>query len=235
MAPAKRGPKPGRPKKLYPGETTTGAAMAGSIHDIEARLAAESEREAGLSGPRDGAPPEAQSDRDPRRLKGKVVLGAVAAGLSEDDALVLAEWPRAEFDAYKLENPRFAQVLARKEVEYKQSLLKPINQAVKEGDAKMAQWLLEKKHSEEYGKKKPTAPEERGNPIAEIVRQIQAGGAAALLPGGRVRATLREATVEFGEAAAPIAQHDLRDPLEADPDPVAPPGVRLPVTISDEG
>lgn len=227
-------PRPrGRPRKRHlsrePGDMTGPGAMASSVHEIDAR-------EAGLDDGDSGAGSSPSLPADPRKLKGKVVVAAVAGGLSEDDALVLAEWPRQEYEAYKIENPRFAQVLARKEVEYKRDLLKPINAAVKEGDAKMAQWVLERKHAEDFGKKRPGVPEARENPIAEIVRRIQEGGSDRTLPlgGRRVVITARETTVGLsmdGEAAAPITPEDLREPLDV---PADAPGIRLPITISDE-
>ena len=119
---------------------------------------------------------------DVQKEKGKVVLDCISNGLTMDDALTLAEWTNEDFELFKKTNERFAQLVERKKVEYKKALMTPITNEIKGGDAKLAQWMLERQfHNEFSSKKRPN--EEPSNPISVIINQIQSGSVGiALIP-----------------------------------------------------
>ena len=112
---------------------------------------------------------------DEQKARGKVVLDCIGNGLTLEDALTLAEWTAESFENYKSQNPRFAQLVDRKKVEYKRDLMVPIVSAVRSGDDKMAQWLLERQFHNEFSAKKKPEEQENKSPIANIIFQIQNG------------------------------------------------------------
>jgi len=117
-----------------------------------------------------------------QKARGKVVLDCFSNGLTEEDALTLAEWSQEDFDLYKKSNERFSQLCERKKVEYKKTLMTPITKAIQDGDSRLAQWMLERQfHNEFSGKKRPA--EQLSNPIALIINQIQGNQSMTVLPG----------------------------------------------------
>ena len=108
------------------------------------------------------------------KLRMKAVLDFLREGMSLRDSLVLAEVTVDDFEDYKQENPRYEQLVERKQVEYKREVVKAITKGIeKDKDPKMAQWLAEVKYSDEYSKKKKDT--EQRNPITNIIALIQQG------------------------------------------------------------
>lgn len=138
------------------------------------------------------------------KLKGKVVLDCIANGLTIEDALTLAELSEEEFNNYRSTNPRFSQLVERKKVEYKQILMTPITTAIKDGDSKLATWMLERKFNEEYSSKRKPTPE-LTNPINIIINQIQSGELGSPIVPPSVREivldtqTIRETEITNGQ------------------------------------
>lgn len=153
-------------------------------------------------------PPVPASIEDIQKMKGQTILACLSNGLSETDALTLAEWTVEDFELFKKNNSRFSQLVERKKVEYKETLMKPITEAIKKGDAKMAQWMLERQFQGEFSNKVKRA-EEDTNPIGVIINLIQSGKeGSSLLPNSR---TLSEIIRERQEATAiiPVAHKDI--------------------------
>lgn len=120
---------------------------------------------------------------DVQKDKGRVILDCLGNGLSEEDALTLADMGHDSFEAYKLEHPRFAYLVEKKKVEYKRTLMAPITEAIKSGDSKMAQWMLERQFDDEFSGRRRTEAE-KSNPIAVIINQIQMGNdGTSTIPG----------------------------------------------------
>lgn len=89
----------------------------------------------------------------PRQLKAIKEIGTAIGnvGLSLDDACLRSLITKEELDNLILYVPEVKDFLRLQQVEYKHKLLNIIsNQAVQNGDVKMAMWLLEKQFSEEY-------------------------------------------------------------------------------------
>lgn len=134
-------------------------------------------------------------------MKGNTVLACLANGLSEIDALVLAEWTVEDFQNYKKLNDRFAGIVQRKKIEYKETLMKPITEAIKKGDAKMAQWMLERQFQSEFSSKKRESEDDK-NPMGVIINLIQQGHeGSSLLPRTRIVREIQEDIQEYSSTA----------------------------------
>lgn len=117
---------------------------------------------------------------DIQKEKGKLVLDYIANGLSESDSLTLVEWTEEDFENFKNSNPRYNQLVQRKKIEYKHKLMIPITKEIGKGDARLAQWMLERQfHNDFSNKKRPQ--EEASNPISIIIQQIQNGTSSSSL------------------------------------------------------
>lgn len=153
---------------------------------------------------------------DIQKLKGNTVLACLANGLSERDALVLAEWSVEDFANYKKINDRFAGLVERKKVEYKETLMKPITESIRKGDAKLAQWMLERQFQGEFSSKTRKDPNEDANPIGVVINMIQNGReGSTLLPRSSVVrdivAEAQESSVGSFSTPTPIIKKKLRD------------------------
>lgn len=130
---------------------------------------------------------------DVQKQKAAMILDYLANGLSESDALTLVEWTEDEYSNYKKNNARYEQLTQRKKVEYKAKLMKPITKEIEKGDARLAQWMLERQFHNDFSNKKKPEPEQT-NPIAVIINQIQnAPERSSLLPTRIIKKTIKEA------------------------------------------
>jgi len=94
----------------------------------------------------------------------KIVLDAIAEGLSQKDASILAGIDQDTLSHWKKQYSEFADKLLQKEIEFKGQNIKLIQRAAKDGSWQAAAWLLERKYTEEFALKKseqPPAPENK--------------------------------------------------------------------------
>lgn len=142
------------------------------------------------------------------KAKGKIILDCLGQGLTLDDGLILADMTEDEFEELKKVNERFAKLVERKKIQYKKILTEPLVQAVKDGDSKLAQWLLERQFQEEFSaKRRPEAPAH--DPVLNIINLIQAG--SSLVPPS-IRTMVKESS---HTNTVPVdSLHLLRNKLE---------------------
>ena len=127
-------------------------------------------------------PKTLKSIDDYRRERGQLVLQYLSNGMSERDALILTEWSYDDYKDFKDKNQRFAQVVERKKIEYKHSLIKPVSIEAQK-DPKTAQWMLERQYPEEFGtSQKRRIDDNPTNPVAVIINQIQNSSTSVHMP-----------------------------------------------------
>lgn len=74
-------------------------------------------------------------------------------GMTLEESLVLTNVDRKVLDELIDEFPVINRVIQYKELEFKKRLMRVLVRQVEKGDDSIAQWLLEKRYPEEYGKK----------------------------------------------------------------------------------
>lgn len=112
----------------------------------------------------------------------KIAYYTSRVGLSLKESCILLN---VNFESFKKEmksSPVIGRIIAIKELEYKKDLLLTIStKAVKDGDSKLAQWLLSKKYPKEYGDRKDREEDTGKNVIAEALKLIRVKGDSAPL------------------------------------------------------
>lgn len=133
---------------------------------------------------------------DETKVTMQLVLNYLHDGMSLDDALVLADCEVEFFNNYQKNNPAYAKLVVKKQVEYKHRVVKAINEALNKKDPKIAQWIAEAKYSSEYSKKRNKDGEGVRNPITNIINLIQSGRAGEIvlpkMTSGRAADTMAE-------------------------------------------
>lgn len=90
-----------------------------------------------------------------QKILKKIAFQIVEIGLSVEESCIVCNVDPAWFKKLQAERPIIEKIIKKKEIELKKTLLKPIMAGIKSGkDSNRAQWMLENKFSEEYGKKK---------------------------------------------------------------------------------
>lgn len=84
-------------------------------------------------------------------------------GLSEKEACLISDYPHDMFVKLKERYSIVVELMSVKDLEYKKSLLKHISKKAKDGDDKVAQWLLMAKYGDEYNLKKGTGKNDEGD------------------------------------------------------------------------
>lgn len=81
----------------------------------------------------------------------KIAVNVGKDGMTLEEACVLANVDYENLKAQAIKFPVILKIVRMKELEYKKMLLKTISQKARSGDDKLALWLLERRHPEEYG------------------------------------------------------------------------------------
>ena len=134
-------------------------------------------------------------------------------GLPEDEACVLAGFPREEIAYLKSTNADFNAWIEKEVIKFKQKHLKRVGDT---SNPKTSQWLLEKRFPKEYSGARQAAPESNGDMVTAIIRTIQRTDNGPLtnslssitiqnkkektLDDGAGRPVIREANAKFGGA-----------------------------------
>lgn len=73
-------------------------------------------------------------------------------GMTVRDACLLTDFDEEKFKMLVTEYPIISKLIQLKELEYKRDLLSTLSRKARSGDDKLAQWLLERRFPDEYGK-----------------------------------------------------------------------------------
>jgi hypothetical protein len=104
--------------------------------------------------------------------KSLIVIGAIKDGLSEIDAIVLADLTWEQYVNIKKQFPLVGTIIDKAKIEYKRKIISKINSLANDGDVRAIQWIAENGalFAEDFGKKKPQPQQ---NPLEDALRFIQ--------------------------------------------------------------
>lgn len=110
-----------------------------------------------------------------RVIMEKIAFRIKRDGISVDDACLLCnvdtEWLATQIELY----PVIARALAKKDLEYRVTLTRPLNRKAASGDTKLAQYLLEMKTPKQK-RGSPSDPDESDDMLARAIAHIQEHG-----------------------------------------------------------
>lgn len=106
-------------------------------------------------------------------------------GLTLKEACQLVQMPLEQFEAKMQNYPIIAELIAFKELEYKADLLSTISSKARQGNDKLATWLLESRYPDEFNQRKGAGKGDGSGDdlIAAGVEFVQKHGDAAPLVG----------------------------------------------------
>lgn len=115
-------------------------------------------------------------------LLGRIAWQINNAGLTTREACVVIGFSSDRFHKAMGEFPFIQEIIDRKIIEYKKDLLQPLVDKAKEGNDRLAQWLLEKRFPDEFGtQQKINKMElEDSNIFAIALREIQKDSAGLI-------------------------------------------------------
>lgn len=124
---------------------------------------------------------QAKAELDPELLtKIKKICYYIAEnGLDLEEACMLSDIDYEKFKNILLESDLVQKIINMKSLQYKKGLLYIISQKAREGDDKLALWLLERRYPSEYGsgKKSPQGGDEGDlDIVAEAIEFVQTTG-----------------------------------------------------------
>lgn len=105
----------------------------------------------------------------------KITYYITAVGFSIEEACTLSNVDPEKFKFLMETEPLIQKVIRIKELEYKRGLMHTVSARAKDGDDKLAQWLLERRFPEEFGGKKGGGGTER-DILFEAIEFIQKSG-----------------------------------------------------------
>lgn len=100
------------------------------------------------------------------------IIKAISDGMSEPDAVTLADMSWEKYLEMKKKYPGVTLIIDKSKIEYKRKIIAKINTLALAGDVKAIQWVAENGEifREDFGKKKnPTTT----NPLSEALKFIQ--------------------------------------------------------------
>ncbi len=113
----------------------------------------------------------------------KIAYYTSKVGLPLPEACLLVDINYEQFlEDIKLE-PIIGKIIRVKELEFKKDMLHVLTQKARNGDDKLAQWLLEKKFPEEFNDKRRPANDDNSDILFEAIRFIRKNGDSAPLVG----------------------------------------------------
>lgn len=113
----------------------------------------------------------------------KIAYYTSKVGLPLSEACLLVDINYEQFlEDIKLE-PIIGKIIRVKELEFKKDMLHVLTQKARNGDDKLAQWLLEKKFPEEFNDKRRPANDDNNDILFEAIRFIRKNGDSAPLVG----------------------------------------------------
>lgn len=83
-------------------------------------------------------------------------------GMSEQEACVLVGYDYEKLIVLKAKEPLVKRLFEMKQLEYKRAMMKTLSAKARAGDDKLAQWLLEAKHPDEFNRRKGAGGEGGG-------------------------------------------------------------------------
>ncbi len=114
-------------------------------------------------------------------------------GLSEQEACMVVNFDIAELIALRQKHEKIERLFKMKSLEYKRGLLKTLSKKAREGDEKLAQWLLEAKYGEEYNRRRggggngAEGGEDMLGAAVDFIQKSAGGGESVLGSGGLVK------------------------------------------------
>lgn len=111
------------------------------------------------------------------RVLKKIAYYTAKIGLPLSESCLLVDIDYEKFQEDMKLEPLIEKIIKIKELEYKKDLLYTLSAKARNGDDKLAQWLLESKYPEEFGKKKPGGGGDGNSDFMfEAIRFIQKNG-----------------------------------------------------------
>lgn len=104
----------------------------------------------------------------------KIVYYTAKIGLSLQEACVLSNIDYERFMQESKVEPLIGKIIKMKELEFKKDMIGILTKKAREGDDKLAQWLLEKKFPDEYSDKKKSGNND--DVLFEALRFIRVKG-----------------------------------------------------------
>jgi len=86
----------------------------------------------------------------------KLAYEVAVVGLSEEEACVIVNFDYTKLVQMKQEHDEIHRLFELKSLEYKRGLMKTLSTTARNGDDKLAQWLLEAKYPGEFNRRKGT-------------------------------------------------------------------------------
>jgi hypothetical protein len=111
----------------------------------------------------------------------KIAYYTSKVGLSLEESCMLVDFDLEKFKEEMTLEPLIGKIITIKQLEYKKDLLYTLSSKARNGDDKLAQWLLASKYPEEYGEKKKGTPGEGTDFMFEAIRFIKKNGSNAPL------------------------------------------------------
>jgi len=111
-------------------------------------------------------------------LLGRIAYQIFNMGLTIRESCIIIGFNSDRFEKVMADFPFVKEIIDRKIIEYKKALLQPLVIKAKEGNDKLAQWLLEKRFPDEFGSgnNKPNKDElADANIFALAIKEIQRG------------------------------------------------------------
>ena len=106
----------------------------------------------------------------------KIAYYLSKVGLSLDEACMLVDIDVDKFREEIKLHPIISKIIRMKELEYKKDLLYTLSSKARSGDDKLATWLLERRHPEEFGDKKAKPDSGTHDLVLEAIKFIQGNG-----------------------------------------------------------
>lgn len=118
--------------------------------------------------------------------KVKKILDYINDGLSEDDSVMLAGYSPFEYDELKEKFPKIAEPVTRAIIEYKRKLVSTLSkEATQNNDARLSQWLLEKRFGSEFNQKARQVDNDSSSQdyLVAAIKEVQRDGSSTTLIG----------------------------------------------------
>lgn len=110
----------------------------------------------------------------PSRMKFANMLQYIREGLSEEDAIILADFTTKEYTEMLKKVPTTKVKIKKANIAFKHSLLKQVTRTANDGEPKLSQWLLEKKFGHEFNQKAADPNKENSDDLLlSAIKDIQ--------------------------------------------------------------
>lgn len=103
------------------------------------------------------------------------IIDAIKDGMSENDAVILADLSADDYEDIRKRFPRVATIIDKAKIEYKRDIISKMSSAAKAGDMKAIQWIAENASAfnQDFGSKKKGGGQPTPDPLSEAFKFVQ--------------------------------------------------------------